>query len=300
MEKLCFLLNQNRKLDQPLCDKEYRKMSATRGNTMKSVRRYEKRNQMNNSKILWIDLQPSLYSLLKRTVQTLGQHVKVKRWALEHDLDESCDVEVVHSLLRQTIENCSTPVHLVGHGISGTVAYLYAQKYPDNIYSVSVLSVDTRSTNQWTSHYQSMRSQLPCSRYHILTHLSRLLVGKQTEKVVHIITRLLAKCLDNDFVYGSIVQSQTITNLSKAVVPILVINGENDFVVDKQSYERWKHNLKPGDCYQEIAQGRHFFPFTEWSQTAKMIESFIKMVPDQNRSQSSENHQNLSISKTNS
>ena len=255
---------------------------------------------MNTSRILWIDLQPSLYCLFKRTAQTLGQNFKVKRWAFEHDLDESCDVEVVHRLLRQTIENCSTPVHLIGHGISGTIAYLYAQKYPKNISSVAVLSVDTHSTNQWTSHYQSIRSKLPCSRFHILSHLSRILVERQTEQVGHILTRLLAKCLDNDFVYGSIFKSQTITNLNKAEVPILVINGEKDFVVDEQSHDRWRHYLKPGDCYQKVANGRHFFPFTEWSQTAKMIESFVKMVPDQHQNYIPENYKNLSISKTNS
>ena len=112
---------------------------------------------MSTSQILWIDLQPSLYCLFKRTAQILGQHFEVKRWSFEHDLDESCDVEVVHSLMKHTIENSSNPVHLVGHGISGTIAYLFAQKYPNNILSVSVLSVDTHSTNQWTSHYQSMR-----------------------------------------------------------------------------------------------------------------------------------------------
>ena len=255
---------------------------------------------MNTSRILWIDLQPSLYCLFKRTAQTLSQNFKVKRWSFEHDLDESCDVEVVHRLLRQTIENCSTPVHLVGHGVSGSIAYLYAQKYPRNISSVSVLSVDTYSTNQWTSHYQSMRSQLPCSRFHILSHRSRLLVESQTEQVEHIMTRLLAKCLDNDFVYGSIFKSQLITNLNKAEVPILVINGQKDFVVDEQSHDRWRHYLKPGDCYQKVANGRHFFPFTEWSQTAKMIESFVKMVPDQHQDQILENYKNLSISKTNS
>ena len=255
---------------------------------------------MNTSRILWIDLQPSLYCLFKRTAQTLGQNFKVKRWAFEHDLDESCDVEVVHRLLRQTIENCSNPVHLVGHGISGTIAYLYAQKYPKNISTVSVLSVDTHATNQWTSHYQSMRSQLPCSRFHVLSHLSRLLVDRQTEQVGHIMTRLLAKCLDNDFVYGSIVKSQTIPNLIKAEVPILVINGERDFVVDERSHDRWRNNLKPGDCYQKVANGRHFFPFTEWSQTAKMIESFVKMVPDQHEIHIPENYKNLSISKAKS
>ena len=253
---------------------------------------------MSTSQILWIDLQPSLYCLFKRTAQSLGQHFEVKRWSFEHDLDESCDVEVVHNLMRHTIENSSNPVHLVGHGISGTIAYLFAQKYPNNISSVSVLSVDTHSTNQWTSHYQSMRSQLPCSRFHILSHLSRLLVDRQTEQVGHIMTRLLAKCLDNDFVYGSIFKSQTITNLNKAEVPILVINGEKDFVVDEQSHDRWRHYLKPGDCYQKVANGRHFFPFTEWSQTAKMIESFVKMVPDQHQNHIPENYKNLSISKT--
>ena len=137
---------------------------------------------MSTSQILWIDLQPSLYCLFKRTAQSLGQHFEVKRWSFEHDLDESCDVEVVHSLMRHTIENSSNPVHLIGHGISGTIAYLFAQKYPNNISSVSVLSVDTHSTNQWTSHYQSMRSQLPCSRFHILSHLSRLLVDRKLFK----------------------------------------------------------------------------------------------------------------------
>ena len=255
---------------------------------------------MKTGKILWIDLQPSLYCLFKRTAQTLDQHFEVKRWSFEHDLDESCDVDIVHSLLRQTIEDSSTQVHLIGHGISGTIAYLYAQKYPERILSVSVLSVDTHSTNQWTSHYQSMRSQLPCSRYHILSHLSSLLVDSSSEQIGNIVMRLLARCLDNDFVYGSIIKSQKIENINKANVPILVINGEKDFVVDKQSHDRWKNILKPGDCYQQISDGRHFFPFTEWRKTSKMIESFIKMVPDKSQKPVPNYYKNLSISKTNS
>ena len=165
---------------------------------------------MSTSQILWIDLQPSLYCLFKRTAQSLGQHFEVKRWSFEHDLDESCDVDIVYGLLRKTIDNSSGPVHLVGHGISGTIAYLYAQKYPKNISSASVLSVDTHSANQWTSHYQSMRSQLPCSRFHILSHLSSLLVNRNSEQVRSIVTRLLARCLDNDFVYGSIISEPSL------------------------------------------------------------------------------------------
>ena len=255
---------------------------------------------MKSRKILWIDLQPSLYCLFKRTAQSLSEHFEVKRWSFEHDLDESCDVDVVHSLLRQTIQNSSSPVHLVGHGLSGTVACLYAQRYPKNISSVSLLSVDIKSTNQWTSHYQSMRCQLPCSRLNILSQLSRLLVENDREHIQTIMTRLLARCLDNDFVYGSIIKSHAINNLSKINPPLLVINGGKDFVIDEQSYERWQHHLKPGDCYQKIDNGRHFFPFTEWNQSAEMIESFIKMVPKHTQSLIPDYYQNLKFSKTNS
>ena len=255
---------------------------------------------MENSKILWIDLQPSLYCLFKRTAQTLGQRFGVRRWSFEHDPDESCDVDVIHYFLKQTIENSPEPVHLVGHGLSGTVAYLYAKKYPKNIASISLLSVDIHSNNQWTSHYQSMRSQLPCSRFHILSHLSRLLIDTHADHVQNIISRLLAKCLDNDFVSGSIVQNNEIENLGKISIPTLIINGGKDFVVDNHCRKRWEEHLKPGDCYRQINNGRHFFPFSEWSQTSKMIESFIEMIPGKNTFSTSNTWQTLSISKPNS
>ena len=249
---------------------------------------------MEKSKIIWVDLQPSLYCLFKRTAQALSQQYGVKRWSFEHDPDESCDVDIIHALLKQTVENSSEPVHLVGHGISGSVAYLYAKKYPKNVSSVSLLSVDAQSSNQWTSHYQAMRSQLPCSRFHILSHLSRLLIDTHADHVQIIIARLLAKCLDNDFVNGSIVGHTQIENLDQIKIPILVINGSKDFVIDQCSYKRWQQHLKPGDCYQRINSGRHFFPFTEWNQTAKMIESFIDMVPNKTSDIASENIQDLS------
>ena len=255
---------------------------------------------MENSKILWIDLQPSLYCLFKRTAQTLGQRLGVRRWSFEHDPDESCDIDVIHCLLRETIENSPEPVHIVGHGLSGTIAYLYARKYPKNISSISLLSVDIQSNNQWTSHYQSMRSQLPCSRFHILSHLSRLLIDTHADHVQIIISKLLAKCLDNDFVNGSIIQNSRIDDLEKIKIPILVINGSKDFVVDSHSRNRWQQHLKPGDCYREINNGRHFFPFSEWSDTAQMIETFIDMVPEKNSFLAASTYANLTISKPNS
>ena len=255
---------------------------------------------MKRSKLLWIDLQPSLHCLFKRTTLSLGQQFEVKRWSFEHDLDESCDVDVVHSLLRQTIEKSTSSLHLVGHGLSGTIAFLYAQKYPKNISSVSLLSVDILSSNQWSSHYQTMRSQLPCSRFDILSHLSRLLINTHSDHAQTIVTGLLKKCLDNDFVQGSIIQTPKIENLGRINMPTLVINAKDDFVVDRSSFQRWQQYLKPGDCYQEINNGRHFFPFSEWRETSKMIESFIAMVPEVKQDLTLHSCKNLSIINPNS
>ena len=145
-----------------------------------------------------------------------------------------------------------------------------------------------------------MRSQLSCSRLQILSHLSRLLINTQTDDVQNIMTRLLAKCLDNDFVNGSIIQNPKISNLSKIDTPILVNNGENDFVVDGNNYQRWQQHLKPGDCYQKIKNGRHFFPFEEWRKTSKLIEAFITMVPEEKQNLVPDYYKHLSISKPNS
>ena len=115
-----------------------------------------------------------------------------------------------------------------------------------------------------------------------------------------IISKLLAKCLDNDFVNGSIIQNSRIDDLEKINIPTLVINGSKDFVVDSHSRKRWEQHLKPGDCYREMKNGRHFFPFSEWSDTARMIETFIDMVPGKNSFLAASTYENLTISKPNS
>ena len=146
---------------------------------------------MKNSKILWIDLQPSLYCLFKRTAQTLGQHFEVKRWSFEHDLDKSCDINIVHRLLKQTIENSSGPIHLIGHGLSGTIAYLFTE-VQKNCLSLIIISRCTihKSMDQPLSEHAKSTAML---RFHILNHLSRLLIDTHADHVQNITTRLLAK-----------------------------------------------------------------------------------------------------------
>ena len=235
---------------------------------------------MAQDKVLWIDLQPTLYCLNKRVAQLLSRTFVVQRWSFQHDLDESCSVSTVHDLLRQTLEASSEPFHLVGHGISGTVACLFAEKYPELVKSLTMMSVDTLSTNHWSSHYLEMRSKLPSSRQALLTHLSSLLFSSSNSRAAEVLPCLLAKCLDTEFIQGSIVDHQQTSDLNVPPIPTLVLNGEYDFVVDSKSVNRWSTALKSGDRYVCMSEGRHFFQFDQSQRVADLITAFIQMVPN--------------------
>ena len=234
---------------------------------------------MAQDKVLWIDLQPTLHCLNKRVAQLLSRSFAVQRWSFQHDLDESCSVATVHHLLRQTLEASSEPFHLVGHGISGTVACLFAEKYPGLVKSLTMMSVDTLSANHWSSHYLEMRGQLPSSRQVLLRHLSSLLFTSTNSRAVEALPCLLAKCLDTEFIQGSIIHQQQISNLQSPPAPLLVLNGEYDFVVDNNAHSRWSETLKSGDRYVCMKKGRHFFQFDQSQMVADLISSFIQMVP---------------------
>ena len=234
---------------------------------------------MAESTILWIDLQPTLHCLNKRVAQLLSRSFLVQRWSFQHDLDESCTVDTVHKLLKTSLEEVSEPVHLIGHGISGTVACLFAEKYPRLVKSITMLSVDTLSANHWSSHYLKMRSQQSCSRTAILTYLSSLLFPRSNQRANEIFPYLLAKCLDTEFLQGSIFNQAKIDNLRAPDMPTLVLNGDSDILLDSNCHERWFKTLKSGDRYLRMQKGRHFFQFNQAQQVAHSISSFIQMVP---------------------
>ena len=235
---------------------------------------------MSPSPILWIDLQPSLHCFNQRLAKQLAKNRLTKRWSFQHDLDEACSTETIHEMMLETVNNSKSKYHLIGHGMSGTIAHLFACKYPELVHSATLLSTDTAITNHWTSHYLKMRSQLPCSREKILLHLTSQLFGRDLFKKYPVITSLLAKCLDNEYILGSIASQIKLGALKGSDIPTLVINGNDDFVIDRTTRIRWSEQLKPGDHYRSIENGRHFFHHQEPNQTAAVIESFLDMITE--------------------
>ena len=142
--------------------------------------------------------------------------------------------------------------------------------------------------------------QIHSNKFVYINKKNRIKSKPKADAVITNQKNLPVGVLTADFVNGSIIGHTKIENLSKSEIPTLVINGGKDFVVDPCSFNRWKENLKPGDCYQQIVGGRHFFPFNEWNQTSKMIESFIDMIPNESTALACEKFQDLSIIKRNS
>ena len=236
---------------------------------------------MSPSPILWIDLQPTLHCFNQRLAKRLSKNRLVKRWSFQHDLDEACSIETIHLMMLETINEGREKYHLAGHGISGGIAHLFACKYPKLVHSATLLSADTTITNQWTSHYLEMRSQLPCGRERILSHLSSQLFGSNLSRKFPVFASLLAKCLDEEYILGSIASQIKQGRFKASDIPTLVINGNDDFVIDRTSHTRWSEQLKPGDHYRAIKNARHFFHHQEANQTADVIESFLDMVPEE-------------------
>ena len=234
---------------------------------------------MNCPDIFWVDLQPTLNCFNKRVSQRLSRDREVRRWSFQLDPDEFCMESRVHSLLKSTLKQINTPPHLIGHGLSGIVTCQFAMLNPELAASITLLSVDTLSVNQWSSRYLGMRQQLRYSRDQILEHISSLMFDTKSPQVKAAVPRLLQTCLDNELIQGSIVNVDHPGSLSSPQVPTLVINGHDDFVVDRQAQQRWEKKLKPGDCYHSLQGGRHFFQFSHAELTATLIRSFLDMVP---------------------
>jgi len=142
-----------------------------------------------------------------------------------------------------------------------------------------LISVDPISTNQWSSHYLEMRRKLPCSRSSILSHIVPLLFDKKFNQTNLSLSGFFEKCLDFDFIPGSIASHSLLPNLSSIDIPMSVINGSDDFVVDQNSSLRWQPYLKNGDRFYSLPGGHHFSHFTQPRLYGNLINSFLEMIP---------------------
>ncbi|MGB8701278.1 MAG: alpha/beta hydrolase [Thermosynechococcaceae cyanobacterium] len=210
--------------------------------------------------VLWLSASPSLQCLNRPLQRLLLPYANIRHWQYYQDLDEASSAFKAVDLLRTYLSTCEQPLHLIGHGLSGTIGLLYARQYPEKVKSLTLLSVAAQPGITWHSHYYAQRHLLPCSRQQVLAQTVRNLFGSKSpypvKALVHALEQDLEKtpCLQslfNTFEYpkGGIVS------------PLMVCGSRTDSVVDLNAQSAWLPWLKTKDVLWSCQEGYHFFHY---------------------------------------
>ncbi|MEL6468324.1 MAG: alpha/beta hydrolase [Cyanobacteria bacterium J06623_4] len=244
--------------------------------------------------LLWISVSPFLKAFDKRLLAQLAGKAAIRRWEYVQAVDEPCCldaiVEALHAYVRERADSekssyqatgrASSKLHLLGHGTSGVVALLYARRYPQQVASLTLLSVSAEPGVNWQAHYYALRQLLPCNRQRLLSHMSRLLLGKQSPRFAQALAQLLAKDLDSNLTLHSLGHDIRIST-GGTPMPLLVCNGEIDSIVCSQQQLLWQTWMKPSDRLWHCPEGKHFFHYYYPEVVAeKILEHISKTTTD--------------------
>ena len=222
---------------------------------------------------LFLSVNPKLRRFDRRLCKQLNVGTDVRYWCYDQAQDEPCCIETVLGLFHKHIQQHSQPVHLLGHGLSGGLALIYARMHPYSVKSLTLLSVGVNPSVDWHAHYYAMRKILPCGRDVILAQMVRMLFGPQSMNQVIYLVKLLAKVLDTELTLHSLSHYHRFSP-GGINPPLLVCNGAWDAVVDQNSHRGWQQWLKTEDQLWTCPEGRYFFHYDFPELCSQKILSF--------------------------
>jgi pimeloyl-ACP methyl ester carboxylesterase len=210
------------------------------------------------SKFLWVSASPSLKYFHRRLINHLSQVVKVELWEYHQTLDESSSIDGAVKLLHDYIADLAEPVHLIGHGIGGTIALVYARLYPNHIASLTLLSVAVRPGINWHSYYYDRLWSSPDNRSHILNSISTdLFPANSARHVCDLVDRMERDLVESPSSH-SLFQS-AILPAGGVDMPLMICACQADPVIKSSAASKWINYFKPVDEIWRISTGGHFF-----------------------------------------
>jgi pimeloyl-ACP methyl ester carboxylesterase len=128
---------------------------------------------------LWVNVSPALRRFDRPLLNVLSRQVAIAEWQYYQTADEPTSLEVALVLLHDYVQKCVSeaseqefqPLHLLGHGTGGLLAWLYARRYPERVRSLTLLSVGAYPAVDWQAHYYAQLQFLPCCREALLTQM---------------------------------------------------------------------------------------------------------------------------------
>ncbi|WP_198016819.1 alpha/beta fold hydrolase [Rubidibacter lacunae] len=228
---------------------------------------------------LWLDLSPSLGIFHQPLLRVLRRQECVAQWRYRQDADESGALEPAIALLHEYVSHLPKPVHLIGHGTSGTVGLLYARRFPERVRSLTLLGVGVQPAVDWHAHYYAVRELMPCSREMVLAQMAGTLFGDEVRTRVRLLVSMLEQDLDLAASPHSLWQRERIP-IGGVPVPLLTCGSADDAIVDPGALRAWETYFKPGDRRWECPSGRHFFHYRLPHCVDATIKAFWQSLAD--------------------
>lgn len=208
---------------------------------------------------LWLNPSCALKTFHAPLVAYLRKSSTLAQWDYFQTVDEPSCLEIALSLLHDYLKSCHYPIHLIGHSTGGLLGWLYTQRYPKRVRSLTLLSVGGFPAIDWQAHYYLFRQLFPIKREQLLVHMIDLLFGDQPCHRVKQLLQILDQDLTESLSPHTLLKIIPLTGCQQSPVPLLACGGEEDLIVDPNQIHLWIPHLKPEDQVWLCPKGRHFF-----------------------------------------
>lgn len=222
---------------------------------------------------LWLNVSPSLSQFDQPLLNVISEKISIAEWQYIQDADEPLSLEIALNLLHEYCQVYSEPIHLLGHSTSGLLAWLYAQRYPEKVRSLTLLSVGAYLGIDWQIQYYSLLSFLPCSRKTILKQMVNNMFGNCCNLMKEQYVSILQEDLNTSLSPHNLYQHFCLTP-ETIPIPLFICGGQNDLIIDQNLLNSWYFWLKKGDRLWECPTGGHFFHYFHPLEVSQQICQF--------------------------
>jgi pimeloyl-ACP methyl ester carboxylesterase len=213
--------------------------------------------------ILWLNASPRMKGLDRPMLRMLAKQYHIAQWEYVASWDRGTSFEVAQLLLKDYLIQLpadASPVHLVGHGLSGVLALEVARLFPEKIKSLVLLGIGGQIDQTWHAYYHRQRQRLASDRQMLVKQMVYQLFERPLPYPVDCLKTLLAQDLElSPNLHSS---GQCLSLPARQVsVPMLVCGSLTDSIVSPEALETWKPYLKTTDRFWLCPSGKHFFHF---------------------------------------
>jgi pimeloyl-ACP methyl ester carboxylesterase len=228
---------------------------------------------INSIDALWLTVTPSLSCFDQPLLQQLSKTKVIANWQYRYGLDEGGCLDNAIEMLNLYLTDREDPIHLIGHGMGGTLALLFSQRYPDKVRSLTIMGVAEQPAVTWHAYYYVQRQTFSCSPQQILVRLVRNLLGDTLPHPIGHLVAALRKDLEQGLSLHSVLKIGTIPQGGVAM-PLLICSATEDPIVHLSAVVDWNKWLKPQDELFWVSGKMHFFHYFYPERLSNQIQKF--------------------------